>query len=41
MLEKETKFLNGGNDKKQTVGNQKGKEDSLEMYFDDPKPKSL
>lgn len=41
MLEKESKFLNGANDFKQTTNNQKAKEDSLDFYFDDPKPKSL
>jgi len=41
VLEKEAKFLTVANDKKPTAGNQKGKDDSLELYFDDPQPKSL
>lgn len=41
MLEKESKFLTGTNDVKQTPNNQKAKKDSLDFYFDDPKPTSL
>ena len=31
----------GANDVKPTTANQKGKQDSIDSFFDDPKPKSL